>query len=51
MYVLIVVLVYYHALMVYGDFFEDGLFKPAVATMAEGNISISDLPLCFGWFI
>ena len=24
--------------------FEDGLSKPAVATMAEGSISTSDLP-------
>ena len=27
--------------------FEDGLFKPAMATMAEGIISTSDLPLMF----
>ena len=24
--------------------FEDGLYKPAVATLAEGSISTSDLP-------
>jgi len=30
--------------------FEDGLPKAAVATMAEGNISTSDLPLYF-WMV
>ena len=44
---LIVFVVYYRSPIIYGNFhvFEDGLSKPVVATMAEGSISTSDLPL------
>ena len=38
---LIIVVVYYHSQIVY-RFFEVGLSKPAVATMAEVSISPSD---------